>query len=246
MPDIKASVRRKRQRQRLNSLNVIDQAFRKRHKNNSAMRDKLGHHNLDAALTMMTSKQLEAFDVSNVSQDLRDQYGNNAFGRGCLAAVRLVRAGVRCVEITLGGWDSHINNHEIQAARIATLDPAFAALIRDLKRRDMFESTMVVCGGEFGRTPYMNAVSGRDHWPHGFSVALAGGGIQGGRVIGETSPEPARKPKKSDLKDSHRVEDVHATILNSMGIEYRKELETPIGRPMKICEGKPIKRLLES
>lgn len=246
VPDIKPAVDRNRQRQRLNDLNVVDRAFRQKHKNNSAMRDKLGHHNLDAALTMMTSKQLEAFDVSNAPQGLRDEYGNNAFGRGCLAAVRLVLAGVRCVEITLGGWDSHINNHDIQAARISTLDPAFAALIRDLKRRHMFDSTMVVCGGEFGRTPYMNGVAGRDHWPHGFSIALAGGGIQGGRVIGETSPEPARQPKKADLKDSHRVEDVHATILDAMGIEFQKELQTPIGRPMKICEGKPIKRLLES
>ena len=195
VPDIKAAVDRKRQRQRLNDLNVIDRSFRQRHKNNSAMRNKIGHHNLDAALTMMTSKQLKAFDVSTAPKELRDEYGNTAFGRGCLAAVRLVQAGVRCVEITLGGWDTHVNNHELQAGRINILDPAFAALIRDLKRREMLDSTMVLCGGEFGRTPYLNAVGGRDHWPHGFSVAIAGGGIQGGRIIGETSPTPARRPK---------------------------------------------------
>ena len=246
VPDIKSAVDRKRQRQRLKDLNVVDRAFRQKHQNNSSMRDKLGHHNLDAALTMMTSEQLEAFNVSNAPKELRDEYGDTAFGRGCLAAVRLIRAGVRCVEITLGGWDSHVNNHELQAGRIEILDPAFAALLRDLKRREMLDSTMVVCGGEFGRTPYLNPVGGRDHWPHGFSVALAGGGIQGGRVIGETSPEPSRQPRKSDLKDSNRVEDLHATILQAMGIEFEKELQTPIGRPMKICEGKPIKRLIEA
>ena len=246
VPDIKATVERKRQRQRLNDLNVVDRAFRQRHAKNSAMRDKFGDHNLDAALTMMTSKQLQAFDVSTAPVELRKQYGETPFGRGCLAAVQLIQAGVRCVEITLGGWDSHINNHELQAGRIEILDPAFAALLKDLKQRGMLDSTMVVCGGEFGRTPYLNAVGGRDHWPHGFSVALAGGGIQGGRVIGETSPEPDRKPSKKDLKDSFRVEDLHATILQAMGIEYHKELQTPIGRPMKICEGNPIKRLLEA
>jgi len=170
VPDIDMHVDRQRQRQRLHDLTIVDRDFRERHRNNSAMRNSFGHHNLDAALTMMTSEQLAAFDVSAASRQLRDEYGNTPFGRGCLAAVRLVQAGVRCVEVTLGGWDSHVNNHEIQAGRIEILDPAFAALIRDLKRRDMLDSTLVVCGGEFGRTPFLNAVGGRDHWPHGFTV----------------------------------------------------------------------------
>ena len=106
----------------------------------------------------------------------------------------------------------------------------------------MLDSTMVVCGGEFGRTPWVNPLGGRDHWPHGFSIAMAGGGIKGGRVIGETSADPKRDSKKptQSLADSHPIEDVHATILDAMGIDFKRELDTPVGRPLKICEGKPI------
>jgi uncharacterized protein (DUF1501 family) len=190
---------------------------------------------------------LSAFDVSNVPVAERMQFGDTPFGRGCLAAIRLISAGVRCVEITLTGWDSHVNNHELQAGRILILDPALAALISELKKRDLLESTLVVCGGEFGRTPHMNPVGGRDHWPHGFSMALAGGGIQGGRVVGETSVEPARSSQTplQDLKDPRPVEDIHATILSALGIDFERELETPIGRPMQICQGQPIEILLE-
>ncbi len=247
IPDVRAVVDEKRQMQRIADLQVVDQVFRQQHRNNGTFAQHLQQHNLDAALKMMSSQQLQAFDVSNASRDLLAEYGDTPFGRGCLAAIRLIQAGVRCVEVTLGGWDTHINNHELQAGRIAILDPAFAALIRDLKRRDMLDSTMVLCGGEFGRTPFLNAVGGRDHWPHGFSVALAGGGIQGGRVVGETNPMPKRGApgNLADLKDPHAVEDIHATILKAMNIDLHQELDTPIGRPMKINEGRPIDRLLD-
>ena len=131
---------------------------------------------------------------------------------------------MRCVEITLTGWDTHVNNHELQAGQINILDPAYAALIRELKKRDLLDSTMVVCGGEFGRTPWVNPVGGRDHWPHGFSIALAGGGIQGGRVVGETSSVPKRDSKTplDELNDSHPLEDVHATILSSLGVNLNR------------------------
>ena len=247
VPDVQAMVDKKRQKQRIKDLNFVDAAFLKRHADNSAKREKLRPFNLDAALTMMSSEQLDAFDVTGESELLRREYGNTPFGRGCLAAVRLIQAGVRCVEVTLGGWDTHVNNHELQAGRIDILDPAFAALIRDLKRRELLDSTLVLCGGEFGRTPFVNAVGGRDHWPQGFSVAMAGGGIQGGRVVGETNPEPKRDAtnRLADLKDPHGVEDIHATIFKAMGIQYEHEFDTPIGRPMKICQGKPIERLLQ-
>ena len=248
VPDVQSLVDRKRQKQRINDLGFVDEKFLARHDRNSAKRKKLKPFNLDAALTMMSSEQLDAFDVSNESESLRKEFGDTPFGRGCLAAIRLIQAGVRCIEVTLSGWDSHVNNHELQAGRIKILDPAFAALVRELKRRELLDSTMVLCGGEFGRTPYLNAVGGRDHWPQGFSVALGGGGIQGGRVIGETNSKPKRDSdnRLEDLKDSRPVEDIHATILKAMGIQFNHELESPIGRPMKISQGKPIERLLES
>lgn len=247
VPDIKANVEAKRQLERLDSLRMVDSQFLKGRRKNKVVQGSLGNHNLDAALKMMSSEQIKAFDVSQVPTAERMQFGDTAFGRGCLAAVRLIETGVRCVEVTLGGWDTHANNHELQGARINILDPAYASLIKELKKRDLLDSTIVVCGGEFGRTPYLNPVGGRDHWPHGFSLALAGGGIQGGRVIGETSSNPKREAKSSErvkeVKESHPVEDVHATIFSALGIDYEHEFDTPIGRPMKICEGKPITKL---
>ncbi len=247
VPDVRSSVDRKRELQRIADLRVVDGAFRNRQSNNSVFKRKLENHNLDAALKMMSSEQLDAFDVSQEPESLRGEFGDTPFGRGCLAAIRLISAGVRCVEVSLGGWDSHVNNHELQASRIKILDPAFASLIRVLKERKLLDSTMVVCGGEFGRTPFLNSVAGRDHWPHGFSIAMAGGGIQGGRVVGETNPDPKRDAGNGldDLKNPHGVEDIHATILQALGVKYHQELDTPVGRPMKICEGNAIKQLLE-
>jgi len=245
--DIKAWVGDDEQKSRLKDLGFLDKRFMDRNKSNKAIAGSLGTHQQTAALKMMSSDQLEAFNVNGVPEAERLAYGDTSFGRSCLAALRLIEKGVRCVEVTLGGWDTHANNHELQAGRINILDPAFANLIKELKKRDLLETTMVVCGGEFGRTPHVNPLGGRDHWPHGFSMALAGGGIQGGRVIGETSPEVKRsetKPK-SLLKDSHPVEDIHATILSQMGVDYEQELQTPIGRPLAICEGAPIESLLD-
>lgn len=247
VPDLKSRVGDRQQNQRLKDLSVVDQEFLQRQGNNRTLQGVLGNHNLEAALSMMSSEQISAFDVSKADRSLREEYGDTPFGRGCLAAVRLIEQGVRCVEVTLNGWDTHVNNHELQAGRIKILDPAFAALIRDLKRRELLDSTMVVCGGEFGRTPWMNPLGGRDHWPSGFAMALAGGGIQGGRVVGETSANPKRDTidRKTELKNPHSVEDIHATILGSLGIELTKELDTPIGRPMQICQGKMIRELLD-
>lgn len=247
VPDVLPRVSGSRQTTRIQKLKFVDQQFLRGRQNNQVVGDTLKYSNLDLALSMMSSEQLNAFDVSKASIAERARFGDTPFGRSCLAAVQLVSAGVRCIEITLNGWDTHANNHALQKGRIDILDPALAALIAELKKREMLDSTMVVCGGEFGRTPWVNAVGGRDHWPHGFSIAIAGGGVQGGRVIGETSPTPKQGSKTplKDLDDSHSIADVHATIMHGLGIDYQQELDTPIGRPMKICEGQPILRLFD-
>jgi uncharacterized protein (DUF1501 family) len=200
------------------------------------------------AIRMMTSQQLDAFDVSQESQEQRRKFGDTPFGRSCLAAARLIEVGVCCVEISLGGWDSHVNNHALQSGACANLDPAFAALLARLAERELLETTLVVCGSEFGRTPTINGVGGRDHWPHGFSMALAGCGIRGGGVYGETSPKPRLDPKnpQADLKDPVTVADVQATILAALDIQWDHEMMTPVGRPMKFSEGTPIPTLLAS
>ncbi len=245
VPDIQSYVDQQRFDQRLDSLtNVVEKEF---------LRGRLAKEELLAtqntfkmATRMMSSQQLAAFDVTGVSQNRRDKYGDSAFGRGCIAATQLIQTGVRCVEVVLSGWDSHANNHEVQSARCATMDPAIASLLDDLQEMELLDSTMVLIAGEFGRTPKMNVAGGRDHWPHGFSVALAGGGIKGGRVIGETSPTPAleKAAARKDLKNPHPVEDLHSTILHQMGIDYQATIQTPIGRPLQISEGKLITDLI--
>jgi uncharacterized protein (DUF1501 family) len=194
------------------------------------------------ALKIMSSAQLAAFDVKQASASQRAAYGDTPFGRGCLAALRLIETGVRCVEVTLDGWDTHVNNHELQRKKVAVLDPAFAALIRDLKERNLLDSTVVLCGGEFGRTPKLNPLGGRDHWPYAFTVALAGGGIRGGTVLGSSDPEGEKKEPERPV----RVEDIHATIQRSLGIDSKKELVTPVGRPLALSDGKVVRELLKS
>src|SRR5262249_15123172 len=119
------------------------------------------------------------------------------------------------------------------------LDPALSALIRDLRERKLLDKTVVLCAGEFGRTPIVNPAGGRDHWPNGFSVALAGGGIRGGTVGGSTDPEG-----KADPTDKVVVPHLHATVLTAVGIDPAKLSQTPIGRTVKFSEGQPIAAIL--
>ena len=189
---------------------------------------------------MMSSEQLRAFDVREEPAGVRDAYGDSPFGRGCLAARRLIEKGVRCVEVSLDGWDSHANNHAVQRNLVKTLDPAFSALIADLKARDLLDRTVVLCGGEFGRTPKINVAGGRDHWPNGFSMALAGGGLRGGVAIGKTDPEGVKNPDSP-----FGIEDVHATVLTALGLNPAKEnIDPATTRPIKLSQGRAIRELI--
>lgn len=248
IPDVTARVPEERAQRRLDDLQNVVEARFARGRLKDLDQKTLHASSIAAARRMMSSEQLKAFNVSDAPEALRKEFGDTPFGRSCLAAVQLVEVGVRCVEVTLDGWDTHANNHEQCKARNAILDPAFAALIKQLKERDLLDSTIVMCAGEFGRTPRINPLGGRDHWPHGFCIALAGGGIRGGRVVGETSPEPKldEKNRTADVADPRNVEDIHATILQAVGIDPTEELETPIGRPMALSQGKVITELLAS
>ena len=241
IPDVKSSADEARQKTRLEGLRLLERNFTSGRGGEKLDRETTLHlASIEKARRMMTSDQLAAFDVSETPKAEREAYGDTSFGRGCHAAVRLVEAGVRCVEVTLSGWDSHVNNAETQATRAGTVDPAFAALIHDLKARDLLEDTIVLCGGEFGRTPLMNGVEGRDHWPHGFSMAIAGGGIKGGQVIGATDPlGEEKKPERPVM-----VDDVHATVQHLLGIDSQFEVMTPANRPIAFSEGSVIYELL--
>jgi hypothetical protein len=236
IPDVRSQVTPARDQLRVSDLDMVEKAFGRGR--NNRVEATLHRATVNSARTMMTSEQLQAFEVEREPLALRKAYGDTPFGRGCLAARRLIEVGVRCVEVTLDGWDTHTNNHTLTRKRVEILDPAFAALLRDLKERALLERTVVVCMGEFGRTPKINPLGGRDHWPNGFSLALAGGGLRGGTVLGETDPEGVKEPTNPVT-----VGDVHATVLDAVGIEYGKVMTTPIGRTVKLSEGKPIAAL---
>ncbi|MEZ6117424.1 MAG: DUF1501 domain-containing protein [Pirellulaceae bacterium] len=242
LPDMKARVDDDRQQQRTEDLDVLERTFATKRLAKLEETRTLHMHTIRNAQRMMTSEQLAAFDLSQVSEREKTPFGDTEFGRGCLAAARLTEVGVRCVEVTLSGWDSHVNNHGIHDSLKKVLDPAFAALIRYLRDRDQLENTLVLCGGEFGRTPHMNPAGGRDHWPHGFSIALAGGNVVGGQAIGGSHAD-GRKVK---LDEGIPIENIHATILNSLGVQANLELQTPIGRPIKLSEGKIIAGLMRT
>lgn len=237
LPDVTSLVASNRDEGRVRDLDVVEKTFalgRRRRVEATLHRDTIRR-----ARVMMTSEQLKAFDVSNEPARLRDAYGATPFGRACLAARRLTEVGVRCVEVTLEGWDSHVNNHAIHKTRASELDPALGALITDLKDRGRLDETVVLCTGEFGRSPKINLAGGRDHWPNGFSLAIAGGGLRGGHVIGVTDPEGIKDPV-----GRLSMADVHATILSAVGLDPRKENISPVGRPIALSEGKPIRELL--
>lgn len=189
---------------------------------------------------MVLSPRMKTFDLEAEKPALRDAYGRNPFGQGCLLARRLVESGVTFVEVRSRGWDTHQDNHDRVGTLAATVDPAFATLITDLKQRRLLERTLVLWMGEFGRTPKINPNAGRDHFPRVFSVALAGCGIRGGQVIGSSSPDG------TEVQDRPiAVNDLLTTFCSALKIDPTRENMSPVGRPIKIVDGgTPIKELL--
>jgi hypothetical protein len=194
-----------------------------------------------AAIRMMRPETAKAFDLSEETAVVRDKYGRNLFGQGCLLARRLVERGVPFVEVTLDGWDTHLNNFDAVKNQCGVLDPAWAALMGDLKDRGLLETTTIICMGEFGRTPKINQNKGRDHWPDAWSAVLAGGGIKGGQAVGKTT--------KDGLKVEERqtsVPDLLATLCQALGIDHEKQNISNVNRPIRIVDraGTPIREVL--
>jgi uncharacterized protein (DUF1501 family) len=232
VPDVIARVDVDRdEKRRADLFGVVEQEFARGRLRNLDEKKTLHQLSMKRAVRMMASSQLKAFSLMDVSQTKKDRFGDTSFGRACLAATQLIQVGVRCVEITLGGWDSHINNTSTQASRSKIMDAAMSSMLAELSETGLLESTIVVWG--------------RDHWPHGFTIALGGGGIQGGRVVGETNPEPKEdmQDRTADVVDAHEVEDIHATVFKALGIDYEQEMMTPVGRPMVVAQGNAIQEL---
>ncbi len=191
------------------------------------------------AVRMMQPASARAFHLIEEPDALRAAYGRTDFGQGCLMARRLVERGVPFVEVTLGGWDTHNENFPAVARLGRTLDAGLGALLGDLKRRGLLESTLVVCMGEFGRTPRINGRGGRDHWPNAWSLALAGGGIAGGQALGKTSPD-------GTLSRPVAAPDLLATLCRALGIDHAQQNVSNSGRPIRIVDksAKVVEELL--
>jgi len=201
------------------------------------------------AVTMMRSEAVKAFEIDKEPKELRDRYGRNLFGQGCLLARRLVERGVPFVEVTLNnvpnlqgfGWDTHQDNFNAVQKLSQVLDPAWATLLEDLKDKGLLDTTLVVWMGEFGRTPKINAGKGRDHWANSWSTVLSGGGIKGGQVIGKTSADGTTVEERPVA-----VADLLATISTALGIDPTKQNRSNVGRPIRITDpgAKPIQEVL--
>lgn len=243
LTNLKSGVSDGRLQTRVRGLDVLSRQFTKGRP--TADRDTLHAKTVRRALKMMSSEQLKAFEIDDEPDAVKAAYGDSRFGRGCLVARRLVEQGVRAIEVCLNGFDTHVDNHNGQKTQADMLDPAFATLLKELRERDLLESTIVLCISEFGRTPEINGAGGRDHWPHWFPCVIAGGGFVAGQVIGQT---PGTVEEKKDAKykpsDPLTIPQLYATIMHAMGIVWDEEIITPIGRPIRFAEDDPAARLL--
>lgn len=209
----------------------------------------------ERAARLMLSPAGRAFDLDQEPANVRDRYGRNLFGQGCLLARRLVERGVAFVEVSLGtfgggntgaesyAWDTHQDNFNIVRRLSAMLDSGWATLMQDLRDRGLLESTLIVWLGEFGRSPAINGQNGREHWNQAFSAVLAGGGIRGGQVIGATSSDGTTV--EADRPTS--VPDLLATACRTLGIDPTRQNQSNVGRPIRIVDGagQPIGALLQ-
>jgi hypothetical protein len=243
--DLPAGVDDERAMARIRLLSEMQQDFLEKR---SALSSRSHQSAYARAVTMMRSTATKAFKLDEEKKELRDRYGRNLFGQGCLLARRLIEQGVPFVEVTLSnvanltlGWDTHQNNFESVKQLSGVLDPAWATLMEDLGSKGLLDNTLIVWMGEFGRTPKINNIRGRDHWANSWSVVLAGGGIKGGQVIGQTSPD-GMEVKENPIG----VRDLLATIATQLGINYKKQNQSNVGRPIRIVEppATPIKEVL--
>jgi uncharacterized protein (DUF1501 family) len=184
-----------------------------------------------AAAMVLSGEAREAFAIEKEANELRDKYGRHTFGQSCLLARRLVERGTRFVTVNFGGWDHHAKIWDGLERMLPQFDQGFSSLITDMTERGLMKETLVVCMGEFGRTPKINKDVGRDHWAPAASLLFAGAGVKVGQVIGATDRDGAYA-----TKDPLGPADVAYTILASLGIHPRKHLKTPDGRPVEILD----------
>lgn len=236
--NLPSGIDEKRFAERRSMREVVDEHFSKLEKSDAL--DGMDSFYQRAYALVSSEKARAAFSIKDEPDALRDEYGRNEAGQRMLLARRLVEAGVRCVSLTYGGWDHHDNIKNGVANSLPNFDKAFAALINDLDKRGLLNSTLVMVTTEFGRTPKINGTGGRDHWPKVFSIVLAGGGMKRGQVHGSSDATGA-EPENDPLS----VEDFSCTLYTQLGIDPDKPLLAPGNRPVRIVYGgKVVKELL--
>jgi hypothetical protein len=230
---------------RLDLLQGMERQFLSQHSANSVTSHLAAY---DRAVRLMSPAAAKAFNLDDELPALRDRYGRNMFGQGCLLARRLVERGVPFVEVTLGpipgvpeGWDTHSRNFDQVAKLCAVLDPAWATLMDDLDQRGLLDSTLILYMSEFGRTPRINQEKGRDHFPNAWSTVMGGGGIQGGSIVGKTTRDGMTVDDKPVS-----VPTFLATVCKAMGVDPMKQNPSNVGRPIRIADptAKPIEEVL--
>jgi uncharacterized protein (DUF1501 family) len=195
-----------------------------------------------SAIRMLASDAKNAFDLSEESDKVREAYGRETFGQGCLMARRLIERGVPLVEVTLGeglGWDTHADNFTRVRQLSGQLDAGWSTLMNELRDRGLLERTTILWAGEFGRTPVINQNGGRDHFPQAFTCVLAGGGVKGGQVYGKTSDDG------TEVVDGKiDQQDLLASLCQALGVSPSTENIAEGGRPIAIAEGNVISEVL--
>ncbi len=226
-----------RMTRRLRMLGLVEDNFAAQHRGYSPLDHKAVY---SKTIRMMNSRYTRTFNLEEEPPAVRDAYGRNSFGSGCLMARRLVEQGVSFVEVALGGWDNHNDIfNTLSRGNLPQLDKGMGSLVADLAQRGLLENTLVVWMGEFGRTPRVNQNSGRDHWPRSWSIVMGGGGLTGGQLVGATDKDGVEVVDREV-----GVMDIIATMTKAMGIPIDTQYTTPLGRPIKIVDGaQPIKEL---
>ena len=226
-------------RQRLKMLRAIEKDFIAKRTGRSTEAHEAIYEKADQ---LINSPKIDAFQLNDEPIAVREAYGMNKFGQGCLMARRLVEAGVKFVEVSLDGWDTHQNNFERTKELLDMVDSAFAILLKDLSERDLLDETIVLWLGEFGRTPRINNNDGRDHHTKGWSAVVAGGGTRGGQVIGGTNEDGT-----GDVSGAVGVPDLFASLCFALGINPDEENYSRSGRPIRVVnDGTVIEELFKT
>jgi hypothetical protein len=223
-------------KKRLSLVNEFDSSFRSKYKSDDV---KAYTEFYDETMNLLASSDLKAFSLAEVDGATKSLYGSTGFAKGCMLASRLVQHGVRFIEVRLGSWDMHINVDQGMTRLGTEMDKGFAALITDLKNKGLLDSTLIIMGSEFGRTPRINENAGRDHYPKAYSTVFAGGGIKGGYIHGSTD-----KDGKEVTDKQATCQDFVATVGAAMGLPIAEVVMSPSGRPFTVGDkGTPITEL---